>query len=272
MRFKRIALRLLLGAVFLYAAVVLVMYSLQTDMLFPRDAVGPAGPSPPGTEQLQLRTADGEVLRGVHIPPADTAAGERLLVLGFAGNAWNSENAAALLHDLYPKADVVAFHYRGYAPSTGSPSARALMDDAPLIHDFAVARLRPSRTVAVGFSIGSAVAADLAGRRPLDGAILVTPFDSLRSVAEAWYPRLPVRALFKHEIDAAGAIERSQAPVAVISAERDEVVPTVRTDALKGRIPNLVFDRAIPGAGHNDLYGRAEFEQAMGDAMSALGK
>lgn len=246
------------------------MYSLQTDMLFPRDAVGPAGPSPPGTERLELRTADGQLLRGVHIPPQGDS--ERQLVLGFAGNAWNSENAAALLHELYPRADVVAFHYRGYAPSTGSPSARALMDDAPLIHDFAVARLRPARTVAVGFSIGSGVAADLAGKRPLDGVILVTPFDSLTSVAQAWYPWLPVRALFKHEIDAAGAIERSRAPVAVISAPVDEVVPTVRTEALKRRIPNLVFDRAIAGAGHNDIYNRAEFEEAMAEAMDALGK
>lgn len=263
-------MRLLLGAVVVYAAIVLLMFTFQADLLFPRDAVGPAGPLPPGTEQLQLRSADGEVLRGMHIAPREDLGGERLLVLGFAGNAWNSANAASLLHELYPDAHVVACHYRGYAPSTGSPSSRALMDDAPLIYDLAVAKIRPTRTVAVGFSIGSGVAAVLSSQRPVDGLVLVTPFDSLRSVAEAWYPWLPVRALFRHEIDAAGAIERSGARVAIVSAQHDEVVPAARTEALKGRIPDLVFDRSIAGAGHNDVYERPEFARVMSEALAVV--
>ena len=48
------------------------------------------------------------------------------------------------------------------APSTGSPSAKALMADAPLVHDLAVERVKPERVVAAGFSIGSGVAASLA--------------------------------------------------------------------------------------------------------------
>ena len=272
MRFRRIGLRLLGAAATLYAAIVLVMFLLQTDLLFPRDAVGPAGPLPPGTEQLHLRSADGDVLRGVHIAPRQPRDGERLLVIAFAGNAGNAANAATLLHETYPQADVVAFHYRGYPPSAGSPSGRALMADAPLIYDLAVARVRPRRTVAVGFSIGSGVAAVLAGERPVDGVILVTPFDSLEAVAAAWYPWLPVRALFRHEIDAAGAIERSGAPVAIISAERDEVVPPARTEALKRRVPHLVFDRSIAGAGHNDPYGRPEFGPLMTEALAAVSR
>jgi pimeloyl-ACP methyl ester carboxylesterase len=271
LRFRRIGLRLLGAAATLYAAIVLVMFLLQTDLLFPRNAVGPAGPLPPTTEQLKLRSADGDMLRGVHIAPRQPGNGKHLLVIGFAGNAWNAANAATLLHETYPEADVVAFHYRGYAPSTGSPSAQALMADAPLIYDFAVARVRPQRMVAAGFSIGSGVAAVLAAERPIDGVILVTPFDSLKSVAAAWYPWLPVRALFRHEIDTAGAIERSKARVAVISAERDEVVPAARTEALKRRVWNLVFDRTIARAGHNDLYGRPEFGRLMTEALAAVG-
>ena len=269
MQFRRVGRGLLGGAAALYAAIVLVMFLLQTELLFPRGAVGPAGPLPPGTEQLQMRGADGDVLRGVHIAPREPGD-ERLLVIGFGGNAWNAANAATLLHETYPRADVVAFHYRGYAPSTGSPSGRALMADAPLIYDLAVARIRPARTIAVGFSIGSAVAAVLAGERPVDGVILVTPFDSLKSVAAAWYPWLPVRALFRHEIDAAGALERSGARVAIISAEHDDVVPTARTEALKRRVPHLVFDRSIAGARHNDPYWRPEFGRLMNEALAAV--
>ena len=65
------------------------------------------------------------------------------LILGFGGNAWNGQDVAEYLHELFPDEDVVAFHYRGYAPSTGSPSAEALIADAPLVYDFAVERVKP---------------------------------------------------------------------------------------------------------------------------------
>ena len=61
----------------------------------------------------------------------------------------------------------------------------ALIVDAPLVYDAAVARVKPRRIIAIGFSIGSGVAARLAATRKLDGLFLVTPFDSLRAVAQS---------------------------------------------------------------------------------------
>ena len=86
-------------------------------------------------------------------------------------------DVASYLHEVYPQADVVAFHYRGYRPSTGSPSAKALLADAPLVFDAAFEHVKPDRAVVAGFSIGSGVAASLASRRPAQGFILVTPFE-----------------------------------------------------------------------------------------------
>src|SRR5206468_4940089 len=143
------------------------------------------------------RTPDGETLQGIHIPPEETDA-TRTLILGFGGNAWNGQDVAEYLHELYPDHEVVAFHYRGYAPSTGSPSAAALIADAPLVYDVAVDRVKPKRVIAVGFSIGSGIAAELAAQRKLDGLILVTPFDSLKAVAQSMYPWLPIGAFFDH--------------------------------------------------------------------------
>jgi pimeloyl-ACP methyl ester carboxylesterase len=166
---------------------------------------------------------------------------------------------------------VVAFHYRGYRPSTGEPSAEALIGDAPLVYDAAVARVRPRRTIAVGFSIGSGVAATLVGKRDLDGLILVTPFDSLKAVAQAMYPWLPIAPMFAHEIDAAAALRASKVPVAIVAAQHDEIVPTERTSALRKHVRNLVFDEVIARAGHNDIYARSDFHEAMRDALEAVG-
>ena len=236
-------------------------------MLFPVHAVGPAQPVPAMAENLRLQTGDGDELHGLHIPPAGRDS--RRLVLGFGGNAWNGSDVALFLHKLYPEAHVIAFHYRGYRPSTGSPSAKALLADAPLVHDFAVERVQPDATIAVGFSIGSGIAASLAARRQLAGLILVTPFDSLKAVAASLFPWLPVGAFFAHEIDTAAALRDVDAPVAIIAAEHDEIIPAARTDALRSNV-DPAFDRIIAGAGHNDIYQRRDFEAAMREALAKL--
>ncbi|HET7817656.1 MAG TPA: alpha/beta fold hydrolase [Sphingomicrobium sp.] len=263
-------MRLLLAVAIAIAAVLFAMIWSQDDIIFPVNAVPEAGPLPRGAERIELATADGETLRGVHVPPAGGDAPPRTLVLGFGGNAWNGEDVASYLHELYPRAHVVTFHYRGYRPSTGRPSAKALIADAPLVFDAAARRVKPERTVVVGFSIGSGIAATLARRRPADGLILVTPFDSLKAVAASIYPWLPVGAFFGHEIDAAGALEGTDVPVAILAAERDEIIPPERTGALRKRVPNLVFERTVARVGHNDVYHRSEFHQAMREALEAV--
>src|SRR3954453_17902973 len=106
------------------------MFEFQSHLIFPTHAVPRAGPLPTGAERLSLATPDGSNLEGILIP-ADDPAQERLMILGFGGNAWNAQDVAEYLHEVFPAADVVAFHYRGYTPSTGSASAEALLADAP---------------------------------------------------------------------------------------------------------------------------------------------
>jgi pimeloyl-ACP methyl ester carboxylesterase len=84
------------------------------------------------------------------------------------------------------------------------------------------------------------------------------------------YPWIPIAAFFAHEIDAAAAVERSDVAVAILAAELDQIVPPERTSALRKRIANLVYDRTIVGAGHNDIYARSEFQEDMRAALSTI--
>jgi len=262
--------KLSVAALIAFGTVTLAMSFSQADLLFPTHAVPPAGPLPSGAERLEMKTAEGETLHGVHMTPTGQGAGSEALIIGFGGNAWNGQDVATELSRLFPAADIVAFHYRGYRPSTGEPSAKALIEDAPLVYDAAVKKIPGKRVVAVGFSIGSAVAANLVGHRTIDGLILVTPFDSLKAVAADLYPWLPVGLFFQHEMDAATALNDSSVPVAVIAGDRDEIVLPARTDALRDKVGKLVFDRTILDAGHNDIYGRPEFVEGMHGALAAV--
>ncbi|HKR25134.1 MAG TPA: alpha/beta hydrolase, partial [Allosphingosinicella sp.] len=169
-----------------------------------------------------------------------------------------------------PDADVVAFHYRGYPPSEGRPGAAALRDDSLRIHDFARARLRPERVIAVGMSVGSGVASALSAERALDGLILVTPFDSLGRVAVDHYPWVPARALLRHIMEPADDLRRRPSPVAILAGGRDRLIPGPRTQGLRLAAPILAFDRTIPDAGHNDIYDHPEFAPAMREALARL--
>lgn len=256
-----------------YVAVVAVLYLMQTRMLFPAGLAATAGtPLPASAERLDVDTPDGARLHGVRIPPAGTddgaSDGERLVILGFGGNAWNADSLAAYLHGLYPETAVAAFHYRGYRPSTGTPSAAALLADTPLVHDHVAARTGATRIVVIGFSLGAGVAAHLAAARPLAGLVLVSPFDSIEATARHHYPWLPVRWLLRHRMSTVDAVRRAaMVPTALIAAERDTTVPPRRTANVRRAIARPVLDEVIADADHNDLYDRPDFRATMQEAL-----
>ncbi len=245
------------------------MIDVASHWIFPIHAVPRAGPMPKDGQSIAFDGPSGDRLAGVHFSP-DSEQPDRRLILGFGGNAWNAQDVAEYLHQVFPDSDVVAFYYRGYAPSRGEPSAEALIADAPAIFDFAADLVRPAKTIAVGMSLGSGVAATLAASRKLDGLILVTPFASLREVAQAAVPWIPLGPFFGHEIDAVAALEAAKPRVAIIAGGRDEIVPKACTDELRERAPNIIFDRTIAPAGHNDIYARSDFQSALREASDRL--
>jgi pimeloyl-ACP methyl ester carboxylesterase len=189
--------------------------------------------------------------------------------VGFGGNAWNAETMALTLHALIPDRDVVVFHYRGYAPSSGRPSAQALFSDSLVIFDHLPQTQVSQPIVAVGFSIGSAVAAYLARHRPAAGLILVTPFDSLEALARDLYWWAPVGQLLRHRMPTIEFVRGSSTPTALIISKQDAVVPGRRSALLRPAIKNLVFERTID-AGHNDIYDHPAFAAAIREALAKI--
>ena len=80
-----------------------------------------------------------------------------------------ADSMALTLHCLFPHRDVVVFNYRGYAPSTGTPSAKAVLSDSLMIFDRLQQAGVTQDIVVVGFSLGTAIAAYLARHRPVTG-------------------------------------------------------------------------------------------------------
>ena len=258
----------LFAAAAIYGLTVFGLYWFQDDLIFPRRvAMTPVLSLPPGNERIDLVTPTGEMLVGNLVP---ASAPSRGLLLGFGGNAWNADDCTVFLANRLHDLDIVVFHYRGYAPSEGRPSEEALFADALLIHDQLVERLRPARVVAIGFSLGSGVAAYLAAQRRLQGLILVTPFDSILAIAAARYPWVPVRSLLRHPFRTDYHLSDLDVPAAVIVASDDAVVPKARSDALVSRLRRPVAEETVPGSTHNGIYDVAAMDEALHRSLQAV--
>jgi pimeloyl-ACP methyl ester carboxylesterase len=258
-----------------YVTVVAVLYAVQDRLLFPAQLATQAGtPVPPDAPRLELIAVDGSTLHGVRLVPPSAPVVDRLIVLGFGGNAWNAEDAAVYLYNLYPQAEVVVFHYRGYAPSTGRASVDALIADAALIYDAIAGKAREAgqevRIIAAGFSIGSGVAVHLARDRKLDGLILVTPFDSLAELAAHHFPWVPAARLIKNPMRNRDMLKGLDVPTAILVAEHDEIIPRERASEMRGAAKRMVYSRTIKDADHNSIYGREDFAIAMREALAAI--
>ena len=254
-----------------YLLIVLVMYVAQTRLVFPTYLASFAETELPNSAQrLRITAADGTQLAGVVFSPSCERRSEEVLLLGFGGNVWNVESMALGLHRQFPTMHVAGFHYRGYRPNGGRPSAKGLL--AKLAQDL---RYSPGSAPCQTdnrnrFQHWRSAAAYLARHRVLDGLILVTPFESSVELARDHFRWLPVRALLRHRMSTLDFMTDVSTPTAMIVAGHDSVVPARRSERLRRVILNLVFDRVIPEAEHNDLYELPEFWGALGVAVQEV--
>lgn len=206
---------------------------------------------------------EGLVLRGWHHNPGRDNA-----LIYFGGNAESVQRSARELAAWFPGRSIYVLAYRGYGASEGRPSEAALTSDALALFDH-VRGLHPKGDIAVvGRSLGSGVAAQLAGARPVDRLALITPFDSLSGVAALHYPWLPVRLLMKDDYDSTAALADFSGPVFILEAGRDTVVPAGSTQRLVEALPRAPTRLRVPGADHDSALATPVEVQALKEFVS----
>lgn len=187
-------------------------------------------------ESVRIDTEDGLCLHGLFFPATSPAQGT---VLHFHGNAGNVTGHWPLIAWLPPAGwNVLCFDYRGFGRSEGRVTQQGTVLDGHAALNYLLRRtdLDPSRLVALGQSIGGAVAVVVGARRPeLRAFLLEAPFAGYRQIAR-WYirrnPLLQVlgwwipRLLIDYRFDAADHIARlSPRPVLIMHGQADHTVP-----------------------------------------------
>lgn len=278
---KRLAVLLTI----IYLLILIGGCMFQEKLLFPgawitlSHATPAAAVVSPPVETLTLHTADGQTVSALFAPahrPLYSSSG--LLhpvtcptILYFYGNAmclddnaWEIETFRKL------PANVLVTEYVGYPRASGKPSEAGCYASAEAAYQWALRdpRINKKRLVAMGWSLGAAVACDLAWRHPLvlqaeddpgiSGLVMCSAFTSIDDVAAHHYWFLPTQLMLRHHFRSRDKIGTIKCPILLVHGTVDNIVPypmslTLR-DAIRKAGTTEVTHLPIPGASHNDLY------------------
>jgi hypothetical protein len=243
-------LYLLLGYVFW----LVLLYFWQDKVIFPSDLTPPGSPPPAGAELLTLRT-DGGTVEAWFFPCDEALQGKaRPLVVYCHGNGelvseqdWIVEGYRSF------GVSVLLPEYRGYGNSEGRPSQQGIVADATVFLDMASGRAEvdKERIIIHGRSLGGAVAAQLALRRPPAALIIESTFTNVPGMALKYgLPPFLVRHPFRTD----RAVRDINAPMLLLHGSQDMIVPIRhgrRLAAIAGERAQFVEYEC----GHNDFPG-----------------
>ena len=259
--------------------VLAVLYAMQARLIFPGSetqgkpsaVVRPA----PGCQLVGLVTAHDDKVVALFGPAQlpdgnpHPEAGQRPTIVYFYGNAM-CLNDAIFEFDHFRRLgyNVLIPEYVGYGMSGGKPGETGCRDtaDAAFAHLQRRKDVDPRKIIAAGWSLGGAVAIDLASRKPLAGLIAFCTFTSMTDMSRRSFPYLPTSLLLRHRFDSLARIGHVTCPILLGHGRRDEIVPIEMQDRLSAaasHAPLMKF--VVDDAGHNDFYstGKDQVFQAM---------
>jgi uncharacterized protein len=223
-------------------------------------------------EEVYFDTADNVRLNGWFVPHPQAQS----TLVWFHGNAGNIGHRVAnlkLLHH-WVKVHVFIFDYRGYGKSQGRISeAGSYLDGAAAIDYLRRNKgIEPERMIFFGRSLGAAIATEMTTRVTPSGLILESPFTSIRDMARAIFPLLPVGPILRTRYDIMERIRRIRAPLLVLHGDRDGTIPWEQGKRVFDAAPEPKQFHTIGGAAHNDTFvvGGPHYFKILRDFVAAV--
>ncbi len=238
--------------------------TLDESLVFPGSATQgtpqAAWHTGPTDELLSLTAKDGTKIAAVFGKAAKDAhllPTSRPTLLFFYGNGVCMANCRQIFNQFRRGGfDVLMPDYEGYGLSSGKPSEAGCCATADASYNYLLTRpgIDPSRLTAVGWSLGSAVAIDLASRRPIAHLVTISAFTNIDDVAQHMFPYAPASILLSSRFDNIKKIPDVPCPILMFHGTQDQLVPPDMCGQLAHAAKVKVIQVQIQGAGHNNIF------------------
>jgi len=249
---KNFILFILKTLVLIYILIGILLYIFQRNLLY-----FPAPKEDYPYEKMLLKY-DGEVLNTIVLNK-----GQKRAIIYFGGNGESVVYSSEEFMRNFPNHTLYLVDYAGYGWSSGTPTQERLFKNALFLYDHVTQK---HQTISlIGRSLGSGVASYLASKREVEKLALVTPFDSLKNVAQMMYPIYPIGLILKDHYNSVEYLKhRKVNSMLIVMAEKDELIPNPHSYALANTLPkDEVAVEVIEGAGHNSISNYAEYDEIL---------
>lgn len=170
--------------------------------------------------------------------------------------------------------DVVMMDYRGYGKSTGQiESEEQLRADVRAVWNAIAQDYAGRRIVISGQSLGTALAAGLSAELCAAGCVpdltlLISPYSSMRALADERYPWVPARIL-RYPLATVDHARLVTGPVMLVHGDRDRLIGLHHSEAICKVLPGCRL-LCVEGAGHGDVHQFPSFRQGVAAALVGL--
>lgn len=215
-------------------------------------------------EEINLNV-EGATLNGLRFYASDPKGA----VLFFHGNA-GSLKGWGKFGEFYTKLgyDFYVFDYRGYGKSSGEiRSESELMSDSEAMMRRALKDFNVQDITLIGYSLGSGLAASVAGKFGVKKLILVAPYFKFDELANSKIFFVP-KFLVKYKIPTVSFIKEAKgADISIIHGKFDDLIDISNSYKLARHLKQDDKFYEIE-AGHDDILVSAEFERILKEILS----
>ena len=255
-------LNILLPVSLFYVLLVVVVYIFQRSLLYVPDTTQ--------TETWQVTQSHltyfpnqpaFRALISVSLNPPTPAYKGTIIV--FHGNAGRAIDRLEYVKALEPLGyRVVLAEYPSYGGRKGTISeANFVADGRETVRQ--IHQKFGGKIYVWGESLGAGVAAAVAADNtlPVEGLVLITPWDNVADLAQEKFWFLPAKFMVKDRFDSIKNLKNFEKPLCVLITEKDEVIPPHHARRLFEAITSEKLERSekshakqwlFPGVGHNN--------------------
>jgi uncharacterized protein len=176
------------------------------------------------------------------------------VVLFFHGNRFNVEHYSTYAPYFTKHGyEVWMPDYPGFGRSTGQIEPGVLHELSLQLYQMARGQFTPEQIMVYGKSLGTGIASNLASARDCKHLILETPYYSLSSLTQGYVWFIPVPNLIRFNLKTGEHFKEVAAPITVLVAEKDEVIPMANSLRLLPTMKSTDKFFIVRGAMHNTL-------------------